>query len=53
VFVEAKSTSKALIAHEKALEWQELFNLASLENMPEDDLASMAYRVAGRWQNTA
>ena len=47
VFVEAKRTGKAMIAHEKALEWQELFNLAVLDEMDEEDIVAMGYRVAG------
>jgi elongator complex protein 1 len=47
VFVEAKRTRKAMIAHEKALEWQELFNLAVLDEMDEEDIVAMGYRVAG------
>ena len=46
VFVEAKRNRKAMIAHEKALEWQELFNLAVLDEMDED-IVGMGYRVAG------
>jgi elongator complex protein 1 len=47
VFVEAKRTRKAMISHEKALEWQELFNLAVLDEMDEEDIVAMGYRVAG------
>jgi elongator complex protein 1 len=36
-----------MIAHEKALEWQELFNLAVLDEMDEEDIVGMGYRVAG------
>lgn len=47
-FVEAKRNNKAMIAHEKALEWQELFDLALLdEDMDEEDIVAMGYRVAG------
>jgi len=35
-----------MIVHEKALEWQELFNLAVLDNMDEEDIVAMGYRVA-------
>ena len=38
---------KAMIAHEKALDWQELFELALQENLAPDELSSTAYRVAG------
>ena len=36
-----------MIAHEKALEWRELFNLAVLDEMDEEDIVAMGYRVAG------
>lgn len=47
VFTEAKKIEKAMTSHEKALEWQELFDLAQLSNISEEDLIAMAYRVAG------
>lgn len=37
-----------MVAHEKALEWQELFDLAIRESLANDDIVSMGYRVAGR-----
>ncbi|KDR75591.1 hypothetical protein GALMADRAFT_1330461 [Galerina marginata CBS 339.88] len=46
VFVEAQKTHKAMMSHEKALEWQELFDIAVLNGMPEEDLIEMGYRVA-------
>jgi elongator complex protein 1 len=36
-----------MLAHEKALQWQELFDLAVREELPEDEIVSMGYRVAG------
>lgn len=48
VFVEASKPPKALIAFEKALEWQELFDLAARDDMDEEELAAMGVRVAGR-----
>lgn len=36
-----------MIAYEKALEWQELFDLAVLDQMDEEDIIAMGYRVAG------
>ena len=47
VFVEAKRTTKAMYSHEKSLTWQELFDLAVMDGMPEDDIIAMGYRVAG------
>ncbi|KII95516.1 hypothetical protein PLICRDRAFT_96071 [Plicaturopsis crispa FD-325 SS-3] len=46
IFVEAGQMSKAMIAHEKALEWQELFDIAFRENTPLSDIKTMGYRVA-------
>lgn len=37
-----------MVAHEKALDWQELFELALQVNVSGEDLESMAYRVAGK-----
>lgn len=48
VFVEAKKPSKAMVAHEKDLEWQELFDLALTTKMPDEEVVSMGYRVAGQ-----
>ncbi|KAK0226513.1 pol II transcription elongation factor [Armillaria fumosa] len=45
VFVEAGALSKAMVAYEKALEWQCLFDLAVRTEMPEEDLVAMGYRV--------
>ncbi|KAG6856745.1 hypothetical protein H0H87_001089 [Tephrocybe sp. NHM501043] len=45
-FIEAQAFSKAMVAHEKALEWQELFYLASQTGMPEEDIVATGYRVA-------
>jgi elongator complex protein 1 len=48
VFVAAAQTHKALIAHEKALQWRELFDLALREHLDQDRLIAMSYRIAGR-----
>ncbi|KAK0195983.1 pol II transcription elongation factor [Armillaria mellea] len=45
VFVESGALSKAMVAYEKALEWQCLFDLALRTDMPEEDLVAMGYRV--------
>ncbi|KAG6809392.1 hypothetical protein H0H92_000447 [Tricholoma furcatifolium] len=45
-FIEAQKFSKAMVAHEKALEWQELFYLACQTGMPEDEVVATGYRVA-------
>lgn len=47
VFVEASDLRKAIIAHERALEWQELFELCVKEALSEDEVKRVAYRVAG------
>ncbi|KAF7350896.1 polymerase II transcription elongation factor [Mycena sanguinolenta] len=46
VFVQAGTLSKAMAAHEKALDWQELFDLAGRAGMSYDDTSAMGYRVA-------
>ncbi|RPD57919.1 IkappaB kinase complex IKAP component [Lentinus tigrinus ALCF2SS1-6] len=43
VFRQANKPERALIAHEKALDWQELFELVGQQNLPTSDIA---YRVA-------
>ena len=35
------------MSYEKCLQWQELFNLAVLENVGEEKLVEIGYRVAG------
>lgn len=47
VFTRAQSLSKAIFAHERALEWQELFDLAARTGMAESDIVATGYRVAG------
>jgi elongator complex protein 1 len=47
VFIEAGQLKKGMVAHEKALEWQELFDIAVRENVSEEDTVDMGYRVAG------
>ncbi len=46
VFRQANKPERALIAHEKALDWQELFELVSQQELPTSDIA---YRVAGTY----
>lgn len=36
-----------MVAYEKALNWQDLFELATRENTGEEEISSMGYRVAG------
>lgn len=48
VFRQAEKYAKAMVAHEKALEWQELFDIALQQQVPEEDLQATAYRVAGQ-----
>ena len=47
VFTEAHRPSKAMIAYEKALNWQDLFDLAAREHVGEEEIVSMGYRVSG------
>ncbi len=53
VFRQASRFSKAMLAYEKALDWQELFDIAfSLrlqDQISEGDLVATAYSVAGRF----
>ncbi|KAJ7188994.1 pol II transcription elongation factor [Mycena filopes] len=45
VFVRAEALSKAMVAYEKALDWQELFDLAGRTGASQDDIVAMGYRV--------
>jgi elongator complex protein 1 len=36
-----------MLAHERALDWQELFDLAARTSMDEDDIVATGYRIAG------
>ncbi|KAL0568757.1 putative elongator complex protein 1 [Marasmius crinis-equi] len=46
VFVESGHLQKAMVAHEKALEWQELFDLAIRTQVSGEDLQELGYRVS-------
>jgi hypothetical protein len=46
-FVQSSRTKKAMIAYEKALEWQNLFDLVLREGIKGDELLAVARRVAG------
>ncbi|KAG1716214.1 hypothetical protein ID866_954 [Astraeus odoratus] len=46
VFVEASDIRKAMVAHERALEWQELFELTAKETLSEDEIKDIAYRIS-------
>ncbi|KAJ7630747.1 pol II transcription elongation factor [Roridomyces roridus] len=46
VFTKAGILNKAMAAHEKCLEWQELFDLVARTEVPEEDVVDIAYRVA-------
>ncbi|KAK2463075.1 hypothetical protein APHAL10511_004730 [Amanita phalloides] len=45
-FVEARKLSKAMAAHERALEWRELFTIAFALELPEEKIVDIAYRIA-------
>jgi elongator complex protein 1 len=47
VFTQAQNLFKAMLAHERALEWQELFDLAVRTKMAEGDMVVTGYRIAG------
>ncbi|KAG8220454.1 IKI3 family-domain-containing protein [Butyriboletus roseoflavus] len=46
-FIEADDFRKAMIAHERALEWQELFDISTRENVPGEEVKEIAYRISG------
>lgn len=46
-FRKAKRLPKASIAHERALQWRDVFEIAHTLQMPEDDLDELASRMAG------
>ncbi|KIK96350.1 hypothetical protein PAXRUDRAFT_138652 [Paxillus rubicundulus Ve08.2h10] len=45
VFVEASDFRKAMVAHERALEWQELFELSTKMTIPEEEVKEIAHRI--------
>ncbi|KAF8587053.1 IKI3-domain-containing protein [Ramaria rubella] len=45
-FVRASRSRKAMVAYEKALDWQELFELALQDGATDADLPAIAHRVA-------
>ncbi|KAF8845970.1 pol II transcription elongation factor [Paxillus ammoniavirescens] len=45
VFVEASDFRKAMVAHERALEWQELFELSTKTTIPEEEVKEIAHRI--------
>lgn len=47
VFRQAKESAKAMLAYEKSLDWQEVFEIAVQESLSEDELKDIGYRVAG------
>ena len=51
VFRQAKKMQKAMLAHEKALEWQEVFELALQESLSAEELKEIGYRLAGKLCN--
>ncbi|THH29047.1 hypothetical protein EUX98_g5147 [Antrodiella citrinella] len=46
VFRQAAKPSKAMLAYEKALDWQEVFEIAVQEGLSEEDLSEAGYRIA-------
>ncbi|KAG6382066.1 pol II transcription elongation factor [Boletus reticuloceps] len=52
-FVEAGDLRKAMIAHERALEWQELFDISTREKVPEEEVKEIAYRITGAFVKEA
>lgn len=46
VFREAGNFNKAILAYEKSLDWQDLFDLAVQQTTSEEELSDIGYRVA-------
>ncbi|KAG2158594.1 pol II transcription elongation factor [Suillus bovinus] len=46
VFVEASDARRAMISYERALQWQELFELCLKEQLDSDEITEIAYRIA-------
>lgn len=46
-FVQCSRFRKAMVAYEKALDWQELFDLVGREGVTGDKMVGIARRVAG------
>ncbi|KAG1767483.1 pol II transcription elongation factor [Suillus placidus] len=46
VFVEASDARRAMISYERALQWQELFELCLKEQLDGDEIMEIAYRIA-------
>ncbi|KAF8339341.1 pol II transcription elongation factor [Amanita rubescens] len=46
VYVEAQKLPKAMKAHERALEWREVFTIASILEVPEEEIIDVGYRMA-------
>jgi elongator complex protein 1 len=45
--MDAQRPQKAMLAYEKAQLWRELFDLAQLQKVDQEEIVAMAYRVAG------
>jgi elongator complex protein 1 len=45
--MDAQSPQKAMLAYERALLWRELFELAHLQKVDQEEIVATAYRVAG------
>ena len=45
--MDAEKPKNAMLAYEKALLWRELFELAQLQRVDQEEIVTMAYRVAG------
>lgn len=48
MYISAQKPQKAMVAHERALAWRELFTIAVEEKMSDEDIVETAYRVAGK-----
>lgn len=45
--MEALDARRAMISYERALQWQELFELCLKEQLDGDEITEIAYRIAG------
>ncbi|KAG0700203.1 pol II transcription elongation factor [Suillus ampliporus] len=46
VFIEASDARRAMVSYERALQWQELFELCLKEQLNDEEITEIAYRIA-------
>lgn len=52
-YLVASRPRKAMVAHQKALTWVELFDIALQEKLTGDEIAKLAENVAGKYRNSS